>query len=476
MSRIQCICKRYVLPLFLFFTIAAVFFWVVHERWERAPITTDPVTRSAMAEGEGKPIEAVQQIWIAVDELEIISFDLYVQDPSQAGQVIIELSDEKKTFLRRAEKEYTELKRDGMNEFRFSEPLVGYNGQLITLTIQTDGGIWLGYGNAIMAGKMEVDLQHDNLLQVNSTVTPGVLVLQQSGSNYLEAAHYYWPATGVLGCLLFLITLITDLISRSTKNPLLKIREVIHRYRYLLKQLVFRDFKVKYKASLLGFLWSFLNPLLTTLVYYVVFSNLFNTQENFVVYLMSGTILFNYVSESTSLGLNAIVGNTGLITKVYLPKFIFPVSKALSSAINLLISMIPLMVLMMLSHLQFSKAIILIPVLILFLVLFCTGLSLLLSSLMVFFRDTQFLWSVAILMWNFLSPVFYPESIIPVSIKGIYRMNPLYQYMSFLRSITLDGMAPGPQCFVFCLVAALVSMSIGLFIFRKLQHRFAFYL
>ena len=195
-----------------------------------------------------------------------------------------------------------------------------------------------------------------------------------------------------------------------------------------------------------------------------------------MVYLMCGTILFSYVSESTPLGLNSIVGNADLITKVYIPKYIFPLSKALSSAINLLISMIPLMVLMMLDHLQFSKALVLIPVLVVLLILFCAGLSLVLSSLMVFFRDTQFLWSVIILMWNFLSPVFYPESIIPASILDIYRMNPLYQYMSFLRNIALNGKAPGPQCFAYCSLAALISISVGLLVFRKLQNRFALYL
>ena len=304
----------------------------------------------------------------------------------------------------------------------------------------------------------------------------GCLVMRQTGTKELKAAAYFWPVTGILSCLFLVTALINDLMSRKAQTPLQKVRDVIHRYRYLLKQLVLRDFKVKYKASLLGFLWSFLNPLLMILVYYVVFSNLFSTQEHFVVYLMCGTILFSYVSESTSLGLNSIVGNADLITKVYIPKYIFPLSKALSSAINLLISMIPLMVLMMLDHLQFSKALVLIPVLVVLLILFCAGLSLILSSLMVFFRDTQFLWSVIILMWNFLSPVFYPESIIPASILDIYRMNPLYQYMSFLRNIALNGKAPGPQCFAYCSLAALISISVGLLVFRKLQNRFALYL
>ena len=143
-----------------------------------------------------------------------------------------------------------------------------------------------------------------------------------------------------------------------------------------------RDFKIKYKASVLGVLWSFLNPLLMTFVYMFVFSTLFRSSsiENFVVYLMSGIILFNYFSEATNLGMQSIVGNAGLITKVYMPKYILPISKVLSSAINLVISLIPLMIMMALTGVRFSKSLLLIPLVLVFLILFCVGVSLILAS------------------------------------------------------------------------------------------------
>ena len=476
MSTVQRVVRRYALPLLLFLVLAAVFYWAVHENWEKETVITSPVNRKAMIEDYESQTEARQPFQVAMDALETVSFDLYLQDLSQKGRINVSLLDEQGQTLRQTEKEYSDLLRDGMNEFRFDEPLMDSGGRTVTLRINTEGGIWLGYGDAFLSGKIEIGIPAENKVLVNGNEIDGCLVMRQTGTKELKAAAYFWPVTGILSCLFLVTALINDLMSRKAQTPLQKVRDVIHRYRYLLKQLVLRDFKVKYKASLLGFLWSFLNPLLMILVYYVVFSNLFSTQEHFVVYLMCGTILFSYVSESTSLGLNSIVGNADLITKVYIPKYIFPLSKALSSAINLLISMIPLMVLMMLDHLQFSKALVLIPVLVVLLILFCAGLSLILSSLMVFFRDTQFLWSVIILMWNFLSPVFYPESIIPASILDIYRMNPLYQYMSFLRNIALNGKAPGPQCFAYCSLAALISISVGLLVFRKLQNRFALYL
>ncbi|MBR3333849.1 MAG: ABC transporter permease [Clostridia bacterium] len=472
----QKIWKGIVLPLLILFVFAAVLFWVVHESWESAAVSTDAVTRSGMTETVGGEAEAVQRITVAADVLKGIRLDLYVQDPAKEGTVCISLLDGTEVLCT-GQKAYAELVRDGMNEFLFAVPLTGRKGSSAELHIRTDGGIWFGYGNTVSAGKMEIAAQTESNLYAGNEEINGSLVMSQSGADHLTATSKYWPAVLILAAAWIVIFAVGERVRRRGTNGLIwKIQEVARRYRYLLKQLIMRDFKVKYKASMLGVLWSFLNPLLMTLVYFLVFSNLFTNQEHFVVYLMTGTVLFNYVSEATSLGLGAIVGNVGLITKVYVPKYIYPVSRVLSSSINLLISMIPLLFLMVLNRLPFTKAILLIPVLVALLVVFCTGLSLILSALMVFFRDMQFLWSVLILMWNFLSPVFYPESIIPASFRGIYRMNPLYQYMSFMRSITLNGAAPGPDCFRFCLLASLISLILGCLVFRKLQPKFAIYL
>lgn len=468
--------KRILLPLIVLFAVAAVFFWVIRESWESAAVKTDAVSRSGMAENIGGETEASQRMTVAADTLKGILLDLYVQDPSVEGNVVVSLLDGSEALCS-AEKAYSSLIRDGMNEFLFAEPLTNRKGTAVELHIRTDGGIWFGYGNTVSAGKLEIAAQTESNLRVGNEEINGSLVMNQTGANHLKAAERFWPAVLILAVLWIAAVLIgTAGRCRDSHGLVWKTREVVRRYRYLLKQLVMRDFKVKYKASLLGVVWSFLNPLLMTLVYFLVFSNLFANQEHFVVYLMTGTVLFNFVSEASSLGLSAIVGNVGLITKVYVPKYIYPVSRVLSSSINLLISMIPLLFLMMLNQLPFTKAVLLIPVLVFLLVVFCAGLSLMLSALMVFFRDMQFLWSVLILMWNFLSPVFYPESIIPVSFRGIYRVNPLYQFMSFMRSITLNGAAPGPDCFGFCLLASLVSLMLGCLVFRKLQPKFAIYL
>lgn len=477
MQKGKTVWKRYILPLLIFLAAAAVFFWIVRESWTWSALRSEPVNRAELAENVGGETEATQRITVLADQFQGIDLDLYVENPEQTGIISVVFQNEAGEQIGRIEKGYDTLVQDGMNEFLLEEPLTDLNGKTVILHIHTDGGIRLGYGKSVSAGKLEVEVETPELLLIGDEAMDGSLRLKQIGRVRLTAAERFWPVVFILCGIIIFVMICTSVNRKKGKTGLLqKTEEFIRRYRYLLKQLVLRDFKIKYKASVLGVFWSFLNPLLMTLVYHLVFSNLFSSQENFVVYLMTGTVLFNYVSESTTLGLNAIVGNAGLITKVYIPKFIYPLSKVLSSAINLVISMIPMMVLMLLTHLPFTKGLLLLPILVFLLILFCTGLSCILSTCMVFFRDTQFLWSVLLLMWNFLSPVFYPESIIPSSIIGIYRMNPLYQYMNFMRSIVLYGTAPDPGCFGYCLAASLISLGIGLLVFRKHQNKFATYL
>ena len=153
------------------------------------------------------------------------------------------------------------------------------------------------------------------------------------------------------------------------------------RYGFLIKQLVSRDFKTKYKRSVLGYLWSFLNPLMTMMVQYIVFSQLFRSNiENFPVYLLSGIVLFSFFTESVGQGLTAILANASLITKVYVPKYIYPVTKVVSSSINLFISLIPLMIVVLLTGQRITKAILLIPFPLICLLIFCIGMTFMLCT------------------------------------------------------------------------------------------------
>ena len=252
---------------------------------------------------------------------------------------------------------------------------------------------------------------------------------------------------------------------------------VWEKYRFLIKQLVARDFKTKYKRSILGYLWSFLNPLLTMAVQYIVFSTLFRSDiKNFPVYLLTGIILFNFFSEAVGQGLISIVANAALITKVYVPKYIYPSTKVISCAINLLISIIPLLIVTILTGTRITLAIFLLPFVLLCLLVFCIGMSLALSSAMVFFRDTQYLWGIACLIWTYATPLFYPESIIPDRFQFILKVNPMYYFVRFARTILIDGISPDPTLYAYCILSAALALVIGSFIFKKAQDKFVLFI
>ena len=241
--------------------------------------------------------------------------------------------------------------------------------------------------------------------------------------------------------------------------------------------MVQRDFKTKYKRSVLGVLWSLLNPLLTMTVQYIVFSTIFKSSiENFPVYLLIGTICYAFFSESISSALNAIVGNASLITKVYVPKYIYPFTKVISSGINLLFSMIPLLVVMIFTDTRFTFAMLMVPVPLMFLFMLCLGVGLLLCTGMTFFRDVQFLWSVVVMLWSYYTPIFYPESIIPSAWLGLFKLNPLYHVIRLMRSLLMDGVSPDPKTYAVCFVACFVPFVIGAWAFKRKQDRFILYI
>ncbi len=249
------------------------------------------------------------------------------------------------------------------------------------------------------------------------------------------------------------------------------------KYKFLIKQLVQRDFKTKYKRSVLGVIWSFLNPLSMMIVQYIVFSTIFKSDiENFPVYLLSGTIFFNFFTEAVGQGLNSIVGNASLITKVYVPKYVYPTTKVLSTSINLLISIVPLLAVMLITKEPLTKALFLFPFIIIVLLIFTIGVTLMLSAAMVFFRDTLFLWGILSMVWMYITPLFYPENIIAENFQIILKVNPMYHIIKFVRCIVMNGASPQPEEFGACILSAVISLLIGLFIFKKTQDKFVLYI
>ena len=238
-------------------------------------------------------------------------------------------------------------------------------------------------------------------------------------------------------------------------------------YKDLLKELVRRDVKTKYRRSVLGILWSVLNPLGMMIIMSIVFSHVFRANiENFPVYLMCGQLIFNFFNEASTIAMSAILGNASLIKKVYVPKYLFPVSKVCSCFVNLVTSFIALVIVIIATGTPLSWTVVLVILPVLYVFLFSLGMGLLLSALVVTFRDLQHLYGVLITAWLYLTPIFYPIDMLPDWVKHIVHMNPI------ANIIEMYGVVPSAMLQVKCLGACAIVMILGLWVFYKQQDTF----
>lgn len=249
-------------------------------------------------------------------------------------------------------------------------------------------------------------------------------------------------------------------------------------FRDLLRQMVVRDLKLKYRRSFLGYVWSILNPLGIMLVMTMVFTNIFRFDiEYYPAYLISGQILFNFMTESTNQSMYAIVGGASLIKKTYIPKYILILSKVTSSVINLVFALVALLIVMIISRVPFSPYIALFPFIVLQLYIFCLGLGLFLAQATVFFRDCQYIYSVFTTAWLYLTPVFYSVDMLkdmPVYYVVKY-MNPMQMYISQFRDVMLYAKLPNVTTIGMGCVIAVLMLALGVWSFYKQQDKFILY-
>lgn len=250
------------------------------------------------------------------------------------------------------------------------------------------------------------------------------------------------------------------------------------RYRDLLKQLVSRDLKLKYRRSFLGYLWSILNPLLIMLVMVAVFSVMFkNNIENYPVYLLTGQTMFTFMRTATNQAMNSITGNSALLKKTYVPKYIFTVSKITSGLIDFVFSLGALIVVMLITKTKFSIYLVFLPVISLQLYVFSVGLGMFLAQASVFFRDLQYIYSVITTAWMYLTPMFYPIERLTEEMQwGIKNLNPMYFYITQFRSIALYGEIPSLSYAIKGTIAAVLFLILGIWSFKKTQDKFILYI
>ena len=245
------------------------------------------------------------------------------------------------------------------------------------------------------------------------------------------------------------------------------------KFRPLLSELIARDIKTKYRKSILGVLWTILNPLFMMIVLSVVFSNLFRFDiEYFPVYLLSGQLIFNLFSESTTNAMSAIIANGPLIKKIYVPKYMFVISRIFSSSINLLASFTALIFVMLAMRVDLHYTVPLVPIPLIFIIFFSLGIGLILSSIAVKFRDIVHLYSVFVTALMYLTPVIYPMSILPEWLEKIVLINPITNILIMFRDVMMNNTVPGIASIGIAIVETAIALAFGLYVFYKSQDTF----
>ena len=205
----------------------------------------------------------------------------------------------------------------------------------------------------------------------------------------------------------------------------------------------------------------------------IVFSTLFRFDiPNYPVYLLSGQLIYSFFSEATNMSMSSIINSASLIKKVYIPKYIFPVSRVLSSFVTLLLSLLAMVIVMVVTKVKFNWVILFFPIPLIYILVFSIGMGLLLSVLAVYFRDVIHLYSVLLSAWMYLTPIMYPINMVPDYVKRFIFWNPMYYFVEIFRQIVLYGEWPSLEMHLICLGFALLALVTGLFVFYKNQKNF----
>ncbi len=247
------------------------------------------------------------------------------------------------------------------------------------------------------------------------------------------------------------------------------------RYRELLRQLVIREVKLRYKRSVLGFAWTVLNPLFAMAIFTMVFSRVFGGRPNYALYVITALLGWNLFSLGTSRGLDSVVLNGPIIRKVFVPKAIFPVAAVASQVVNFVFSLVPLFLFMIVIGAPVGPSLLWLPIPLLSLTCFAMGIALLLGTFNVFFRDVKYFYEAGVLAWFYATPIFYPPDIVPDKFKFLLTINPMYALLESLRAPIYRGTAPPVDLLVSGLALSLATLAVGWAVFHRFEGRFVHY-
>ena len=254
-----------------------------------------------------------------------------------------------------------------------------------------------------------------------------------------------------------------------------EVRQVV-RYRDLVYQLVRRDILTRYKRSVLGVAWTMLNPLGMMAVLTLAFSQLFTGLQGYAAYVLSGLIAWTFFSQTTTAAMYNIVWGNSLMHRIYLPRTVFAIASIGTGLVNLLLSLIPMLVVMVVVQIPLRWAVLFLPIAMVLLALFSLGVGLLLSTLAVYFPDVAEMYQIVLLAWMYLTPIIYPESIVPESYRfWMFNLNPLYHLIKLFRLPLYEGMVPSPVRVGSALAVSLVVLALGWFVFTRKAPDFSYH-
>ena len=250
----------------------------------------------------------------------------------------------------------------------------------------------------------------------------------------------------------------------------------MQRYQFLFEELVKRDFKKKYKRTVLGMAWSILSPLMMLIVMKLVFTQFFGrNMEHYTIYLFCGNLIFSYFNESTSQGMISLMGNASIFTKVNVPKYLFLFSKNVQTLINFGLTLCVFFVFCVLDNIAFTWKLVFLLYPIGCLVLFNIGVGLILSALFVFFRDIQYLWSVFTQLLMYMSAIFYTIDEYPPVVQNLFLLNPVYLFIRYFRKIVIETTVPTVWFHLLMAADTLIVLGVGCWMYKKYNTRFLYY-
>lgn len=263
--------------------------------------------------------------------------------------------------------------------------------------------------------------------------------------------------------------------SAQSRAPLLDEVRDLWRYRDLLRQLVARNIKTRYKRSVLGILWTLLNPLLMMTVLTLVFSHVFKFQAlNYPVYALCGLVLWNFFAQTTTGAMSELLWGGSLMNRIYIPRAIFAATALGTGLVNLVLSLIPLLLLMLVLGAPFRAVILFLPVPILLTALFALGVALFLSTLSVYFSDVVEMYQIVLMAWMYLTPIIYPKEALPAKYHWLLNFNPFYHLLEVFRAPLHAGVLAGPKTLGAAAFVAVATFLLGWWFFASKADEFAY--